>query len=92
MFVLSIFSSELLCVFPDYSQYFILKVALPSLFLVYLWYFSNKQCNFTTNKCEKIIHQYAVLGFEPFEHESPSITTRPGAGHIKKYILGYIIF
>ena len=54
MFALSIFSSEQLCVFPDYSQYFILKVALPSLFLVYLWYFSNKQCNFTTNKCEKL--------------------------------------
>ena len=42
--------------------------------------FSSLQTNITTNKCEKMSIQYAVLGFElrTLKYESPHITTRSG--------------
>ena len=55
-----------------------LKWANPVLFFIY---FPSSQTNiFTifTSICEKMTIQYMVPNPRPLEHESPSITTRPG--------------
>ena len=59
---------------------FFKKWAIPGLFFVYFWSYSNKQYNFYNNSKWKNPSsiQRRDLNPRPLEHESPPITTRPG--------------
>ena len=61
---------------------FFKKWANPGLFFVYFWSFQTNNTIFTANQCEKMSCPSSILcrdsNPQPFERESPPITTRPG--------------
>ena len=61
---------------------FLKKWANPGLFFIYFRSFQTNNTIFTANQCEKMSCPSSIRcqdsNPQPFEHESPPITTRPG--------------
>ena len=75
------------------SPLFFLKKSPSPASFSFIFVFSKKHYNFTTNKCEKCPSSLRCwdLNPQPFEHESPPIITRPGLPPLSPFVVNYII-